>query len=156
MAVSKMSDVVVIGLGNPFMSDDGVGVEIIHRLAAQSSRFPDVEFLDLGSAVHGVLHVVSGKKRVILIDCGFMDAEPGTMRRFTLDEVITKKEVSGLSFHEADLFSILELSRRLNELPANTIIYAIQPQSVAFGDTMSPELIQQLPHYVERIMADLE
>jgi putative transposase len=146
---------VVIGLGNPFMSDDGIGVHIVRRLSEKAADFPNVEFFDAGSAPMKVLHVIANRDVAILVDCAYLGEPPGTMKRFSPDEVVSRKEQKGISVHEGDLLAILRISRELGELPEKTVVFAIEPAEVKPGDTLSPMLSKRIEDYIALIVEEI-
>lgn len=148
-------EVVVIGLGNPLMTDEGVGIHLIAKLTA-GAEFPDVGFHDLGTSGTRVLHAIAGKRKAIFVDCALMGEKPGVIRRFTPEDVYSVKNLGQFSLHEGDLFSILELSRRLGECPGEIIIFGIQPQAVLPGRALSPVLLAKLDKYVASVTAELQ
>ena len=76
----------VIGLGNPLRGDDGVGVRVAEALAEQALP-DDVEVVDGGTQGLGLVNLMEGRQRVILVDAADMGKAPGEFVRFTLDEV---------------------------------------------------------------------
>jgi hydrogenase maturation protease len=89
--------VVVLGLGNPLMGDEGIGVYLIERLADSAADYPSVDVLDAGTGGLSVLHCIEGRRKAIFIDCAFMDETPGTIRRFTPEEVRSRKVLASVS-----------------------------------------------------------
>lgn len=154
--MTKRKDIVVVGLGNLLMTDEGAGLRVIQALMAMSERFDNVEFIELGSSALSVVHAIAGRQKAILVDCVCMDQPAGTIRRFTLDDVISNKATKGFSLHEGDLLGELELSRRLGEYPNEVIIFGIQPKSIMLGEDLSPELEERLESYRETILAELD
>ncbi len=148
---------VVIGLGNPLMSDDGIGNRLISEFASRSRRgeFAGVLFLDLGTSGARVLHAIAQKSKAIFLDCVFMGEQPGAIRRFTPDDVRSRKILSRFSFHEADLLGILELSRKLGECPRELVIFGIEPQEIVPGETLSCALHARMNSYAAMIEAEL-
>ena len=63
------NDVVVIGLGNLLLSDEGIGVHLIRRLSERQDKFPLVEFIDAGTGGMNVLHLIANRKKAVIIDC---------------------------------------------------------------------------------------
>ena len=149
---------VVIGLGNPLMSDEGIGSRLITELAGRSNREESagVLFLDLGTSGAKVLHAIAEKRKAIFLDCVFMGERPGAIRRFTTDDVRSLKILSRFSFHEADLLGILELSRRLGECPPEVVLFGIEPQEIVPGETLSSALQTRIREYVAMIQAELQ
>jgi hydrogenase maturation protease len=151
-----MTATVVIGLGNVLMRDEGVGVHVVRRLAGRASRYPGVEFLDAGTSAMRVLHALAGRRRAVVVDCAYMGAAPGEVRRFTPDEARSVKRLGGVSAHAADLWETLRLSRRLGECPAEVVICGIEPAEVAPGERLSGPLSRRLEEYEARVAAEIE
>ena len=152
----ERSGTVVVGLGNQLMTDEGVGVHVLHRLMSSSTSAGEVDFVEAGSSLMAVVHAIAGRRRALLVDCAWMDEPTGTIRRFSPDEVVSAKGLPRLSLHEGDLLDALELSRRLGEYPEEVVIYGIQPQSLEPGETLSPALGERVHEYVDAISADLD
>jgi hydrogenase maturation protease len=148
-------DVVVLGLGNPLMGDEGVGGEVISRLLQRADEFPSVEFIDAGTAGFSILHKLGGRRKAIIIDCCVMGAAPGTMVVFTPDDVKSVKKLSHFSLHEADILQVIDLARRLGECPREILIFGIEPASVMMQKSLSPVLAERLDSYVELVAAEL-
>ena len=154
--MKERKDVVVVGLGNLLMTDEGAGLHVVHELMARSERFSHVEFIELGSSSMAVVHAIARRQKAVLIDCACMDEPAGTIRRFTPDEVVSKKAMAQFSLHEGDLLGEVELSRKLGEYPDEVVIFGIQPKSMVPGEGLSSELRQRLEDYVEMIGAELD
>lgn len=150
-----MEEVLVVGLGNPLMGDEGVGVLLVRRLEAEADHLAGVEFLDAGTGGVALVHAMAGRRRVIFIDCARMEEAPGTMRRFTDAQVRSRKEMPGLSLHEADLMDIIGLARRLGQCPEQVVVFGIQPASVQQREGLSPEIQKRLPGHLERIRQEI-
>ena len=153
-----MKDVVVIGLGNPLMKDEGIGVHLIKLLIEQNleNGVPPALFLDLGTSAVRVLHAIAGKRKAIFVDCALMGESPGTIRRFIQEEVKTCKKLEGISLHEGDLLSTLELSRALGECPQEVVIFGIEPEEISPGEDLSKTLQQKINEYLNMIKNELD
>lgn len=147
--------VVVLGLGNPLMADEGIGVDLVGRLSQEAARYTDVDFIDAGTGGMAVLHLIEGRQKAILIDCAYMDEAPGTIRRFTPDEVRSRKVLAHQSLHEADLLRILQLAEQLGQLPEQVVLFGIQPEAVEPRQGLSDVLLEALEHYVAEIRSEL-
>jgi len=147
---------VVLGLGNPLMGDEGIGVVLIERLAESADKYPGVDFIDAGTGGLSVLHHIEDRRKAIFIDCAFMDEEPGTIRRFTPEEVRTRKVLAHQSLHEADLLQILAMARRLDQAPEQVVLFGIQPEQVAPGQGLSQTLADRIDEYVRLVLQELE
>ena len=145
----------IIGMGNPLMSDEGIGVRVVARLR-ESNLADDVDVLDLGTSAMSVLHELEGRSKVVFVDCAMMGAEPGTIHRFSPEEVSSRKVQSGLSLHEGDLLNTIALARRLGTCPEEVVIFGIEPKTIDFGEDLSPELADQVENYVAAIRAEVD
>lgn len=150
-----MTDTVVIGMGNPLMSDEGIGIRVLEQLRTRALP-DDVEVMDLGTYGMAVLHAIAGRRRAIFIDCACMGEAPGTLRRFTPDEVSSTKLQTRLSLHEGDLLHTLSLSRSLGECPDDVVILGIEPEGMEPGDALSPVLARNLQAYTDVLVAEVE
>jgi hydrogenase maturation protease len=85
-----------------------------------------------------------------------MDETPGTIRRFTPDEVRSTKVLAHESLHEADLLRILTLAEQLGQLPEEVTIFGIQPKVVEVRQGLSDVLLDRVDHYLVEIRSELE
>ncbi len=154
--MQKRNDIVVCGLGNPLLTDEGAGIYVIQELIAKSDQLPHVDFIELGSSLISVVHAIADRQKAVLIDCALMKEPPGTIKRFTPDEVSSIKNLAHFSLHEGDLLGALELSRNLGECPENVVIFGIQPESIEPGEGLSPTLSERMSNYIEVISSELQ
>ncbi len=148
-------DVIVIGLGNMLLSDEGIGVHLVRRLSKQQDKFPLTDFIDAGLAGMSLLHLIANRKRAVIIDCAQMGAEPGTIRRFASDEVQSVKQLSHYSLHEADILQVINLSKQLGECPGEIVFLGIQPEMLNPGQNLSKTLSDRLDAYIADICKEL-
>lgn len=146
---------IVVGLGNPLMSDEGIGVILVNRLSELSNEFPFVDFVDGGTAGMNLLHLLEGRKKAIIIDCANMEQEPGQIKKFSPDEVKSVKQLAHQSLHEQDLLKIIEIAKQLDQCPEDIVIFGIQPKNIELGQTLSLELTQKIDDYIILICAEL-
>ncbi len=147
--------VIVIGLGNTLMSDEGVGVRVVQRLLDFAGRFPLGDFVDAGTGGMSILHLIRGKDRAIFIDCARMGEEPGVIKKFTPQELKSTKVLTHQSLHEADLIKIIDMAGQLGQCPAEIIIFGIEPQVVKLGGELSKVLTDRFDEYITIICKEL-
>jgi len=152
---SQKKAIVVIGLGNVLLSDEGIGVHIARRLARPKRKFPLVDFIEAGSAGLTLLHLIANRKKAVIIDCARMEAEPGTIRRFTPDEVRSVKQLSNFSMHEQDILQVINLSKQLGECPREIVFFGIQPESLEPGQKPTKTLAGRMETYIAEISKEL-
>lgn len=150
----------IIGIGNPLMRDDGIGVTVLGHLrtnpilspaiSSDEEEGPGLKFIELGTGGMTVLHYLAKLDGALIIDSGNMGLAPGEFRVFSPDEVESVKFLSGQSLHEFDLLQAIGMSRKLGECPPHLMIMAIQPESVEWGEGLSPSVEQNVDDYVSK------
>lgn len=158
--MKETKPILVIGLGNPLMADEGIGVVLIDELEAlaREGKIPDadrIQFHDGGVGGINLLHTIAGRQKAILIDCALMGTEPGTICRFTPDQVQTVKKLAHLSLHEVDILRVLEISRQLGECPREVVFFGIEPFEICQRISLSGLLEKQISRYLQALLAEL-
>jgi hydrogenase maturation protease len=153
---SQKKDVVVIGLGNVLLSDEGIGVHIVKKLTRLKRKYPAVEFIEAGSGGLTLLHLIANRKKAIIIDCAKMGEKPGTMRKFTPEDVQSIKKLSNYSLHEQDILRVINLSRQLGECPNEIVFFGIEPETLEPGQTLSKTLSGKIDSFTAEISKELD
>lgn len=152
----------IIGLGNPLRGDDGVGVRVAQTLAAEALP-PGVEVVDGGTQGLGIVNLMEGRRRVVLVDAADVGRSPGQFIRFTLDEAHLlgdpdERDASSdqhLSVHAAGLRDALLLAQALKMLPDEVIIFGVQPANLEWDHALSPEVEATLPGLIAAVLAEV-
>ena len=160
MTTDNRQSTIVIGLGNPLMTDEGIGVLLVQQLMrkAEQKEIPlsgDAEFYDGGTGGMNLLYKIENRDKVILIDCAKMGQTPGTIRRFTPNQIRTIKQLSHFSLHEIDILKSLDLAAQLDAAPREVIIFGIEPASLELGNELSAHLKNQIDNYLKIILEEL-
>lgn len=151
--------IAVIGLGNPLMADEGIGIALVNRLAelAAQGKAPtdQVEYVDGGCGGMSLLTLLEDRKTVILIDCAKMGLPAGTIRRFTPHDVQSVKRLAHLSLHEVDILKVIELADLIGKKPDNIIILGIEPHTIQQQSYLSEPLARRMDDYVQLLIQTL-
>jgi hydrogenase maturation protease len=152
----KRRPVAVIGLGNLLFQDEGTG---LHATTILEKKYPglDVDIIHAGTPGLNLLHQFQERKKVIFIDAGFCEAQPGEFRRFTKDEVISRKNSGNYSLHQFDLISFLhnaELMGFLNGLEVS--IYCMQVAETALSETLSEKAAASINRLVDAVYIEAD
>jgi len=151
--VSGNDQVLILGLGNILLGDEGVGVRVIRELERSYSFPPGVELLDGGTAGFDLLSLIEGVDHLIVIDCLEGHLEPGTIARI-IPEIIPDRVLPPLSLHEAGLTEVLALAKLSGSCP-QTVIFGIQPENKAYSLNLTPKVEEQIPRLIEAIFCEL-
>lgn len=144
----------VLGVGNPLMGDDGVGIHAVELLAEREIP-PGVEIADAGVPGWGLPAWFEGQEKVILIDAVHMGGTPGWWRRFRPEEVRLMASEKFLSLHEPGLANGLALAEALELLPEQVVLYGIEPGDCKIAQGLSPAVRDCLDSLVETLLFEL-
>lgn len=160
ISMSNSSEIIkpilVAGLGNILFSDEGIGIRVVRNLQEKSAPRPQVEFFEAGTGGMKLLHTISHREKAVFVDCAKMDSEPGTLCRFSDEEVRSAKKLPGFSLHEADLLEIIGLARKIEACPGKLVIFGIEPFSIEPGEEISPILSRRLDDYEAAVEKELQ
>ena len=145
---------VVIGVGNPDRGDDGVGPEVLGRLAG---RLPDdVRLLSLaGADPAAIMEAWSGSGRVVLVDAMVSGAAPGTIARYDAAAGPLPAGLRLASTHALGAEAAVEMARALGRLPGRLVVYGVEGVSFAAGSGLSPAVRAALSAAVERVVEEV-
>jgi hydrogenase maturation protease len=149
-----MTETLVLGLGNLVHADDGAGVHAIQALSTDPRVPPGVVLLDGGTQGMGLLHHISGVRRLLVIDAIDAGEAPGTVLLFegkALRGLPGKASVHSLGF--ADMMIALEL---LGETPPEVVVIGVQPASTEWGAELTEPVAKALPRLIDNVVCRLE
>jgi hydrogenase maturation protease len=146
---------VIVGLGNPILSDDGVGVYAARLLAERLAGAPVVVS---ESSLGGLrfLDLLAGFERAIIIDAiQWRHGPVGTVYRLSADEAVPT--VRAVSFHDISLGTALALGHRVGiPLPTEIVFLAVEAgDTLTVSERCSPEVQAALPEVVRLVMDQL-
>lgn len=152
------SKTLVLGMGNPILRDDGVGILVTQAVAARYPR-DDVTFAEASIGGIRLLSVLEGYERVIIVDAmKTPDSTPGELRRLHAHDLPASLHAS--STHDVSLPGALALGRRLGmTLPEDEslVIIGIEVEDVlTFGEECTPAVVEAIPRAVEAVLAELD
>jgi len=149
-------DTLIIGLGNPILSDDGVGwrvVEQVEKHITDMSLPVDVDYLSLGGL--SLMEHLIGYKRAIIVDAIFSGKYPiGNVAAFDLDELPNPNDGHTSSAHDTTLMTALRTAEHLGaDIPKQVDIVAIEAENVNdFGEELSPAVAAAVPLAVSQVL----
>lgn len=144
----------IIGVGNPLRKDDGIGIVLLDYIRKESERLPEtVSFVDGGTGGMNLLHLLNRFDLVIFLDAVNFNGVPGETRFFSFDEIISQKEISMVSTHNADIFQIIKLSQELKECPDQIFVFGVQPADVSFGEGLTDMIQNKIDDIVTTMKA---
>ena len=146
---------IVLGLGNPILSDDAVGLRVVKELEGRVDQ-QEVTLIETSVAGLGMLDFLTGYDRAIIIDSiQTVGGQAGQIYRLDPEALDFTRHAA--SPHDVNLATALELGKRLElSLPQQIIIFAIEVMDAStFSEECTPEVRRVIPACVEMIIQEI-
>ncbi len=148
-------ELLVLGLGNPLLSDEGVGPAAIEMLARRYAPGEGVELVDGGTLGLALVPFFSTARRAILVDAILADAPPGTIVRLDAAR-IPRARGHRLSPHDLGIADVIAAVRCLDAQPEEIVVVGVVPETMGVGTRRSPAVERVLPRLVEEVAREAE
>ncbi len=152
----------VVGIGNPWASDDGVGLEVVHRLEALAQARPfaadliPASFVTMVQPDIALLDALHEYDTAIIVDAAVSGAAPGTVhRQLWQPGVLDVRGAERTSSHGFGVRELLDLAAALDWLPKRVILWGIEIGSREPGRGLSAEVMAAVPSVVEGLWNEL-
>jgi hydrogenase maturation protease len=145
--------IVIIGVGNLLMKDEGVGIHAIRELE-QLNLPADVTLIDGGTSPDLIACTRAGAK-MIIIDAAKAGGEPGAIYRFRPEDLAAEKPVLA-SAHQMGVVENLAMAELAGNKPAAVIIIGIEPAEIDWGMELSPTLQARMPKLIEVVLKEIK
>ncbi len=132
----------VIGVGNPLMGDDGLGIAAIEQLK-ESALANQLELIDGGCGGLSLLHLLDGADKVVIIDAADFSAQPGSIRRLTSSD-LPPEPTTMKHTHQLALPELLKIHQSLPQAP-EVVILLMQVESCQPKLGLSAAVAEKLP-----------
>lgn len=136
----------VLGIGNTLLTDEGVGIFAMRELQARYGQRDDMEFLDGGTLSFTLAVPIAECDALLVIDAAELEAAPGTVRSFEgeeMDRFLGANRKS--SVHEVGLLDLMSISLLSGRWPQRRALIGIQPAVIDWGEALSPVVAKALP-----------
>lgn len=145
--------VIVLGVGNVLLKDEGVGVHVVRAL--EKLDLPEsVRAIDGGTGGFNLIGIVAEADRLIVIDTLATDGEPGSIFRFTPEDVKQPNSDMRTSMHDVGLIDALELAAMSGYEPETTI-FGIVPAEIDWGMELTAAVAAAVPKVVELVLQEI-
>jgi hydrogenase maturation protease len=146
--------IVVLGVGNILLSDEGIGVHVANELMKMDLP-PEVSVVEGGTDGFRLLNVITEADRLIVIDSVKGEAEPGSIYCFDINEVRNCPPGFTTSVHQIGILEVINLSELVGKKPHTTVI-GVEPKSLAMSLELSPEIKAKIPRIIELVIDKLK
>jgi hydrogenase maturation protease len=147
--------ILVLGVGNILLKDEGVGVRLIEHLQAGYTFSPNVRLMDGGTLGIRLLDDITEADHLIVVDAVRNDHPPGTLYRLPAEEL--KRCVSFKnSLHQTGLLETLAYAEMLGQRPT-TVVVGIEPADISpWGTELTPSIRKRLDQLAEKVLEEIQ
>jgi len=145
-------DTLILGIGNPILADDGVGIKIAQKLKEEKAELEVTETSEAGIAL---LDLIVGYKKLIIIDSiKTEEREPGDLYKLELGDLKPVKDYS--SSHGIGIATAFELGQKMGyNMPKFVSIYAVNiKDNRTFGENCTEEIKERIPFIAKQIIEE--
>ncbi len=149
-----MNKVMVVGIGNYILQDEGVGVHAVNRLMEMDLP-AGVEFVDGGTHSYDLVDFFCQAESLIIVDAMQAGGEPGTIYRAPLEELGLKPKEPGISLHDLHFIEAVQMVNLLGHYPS-IMVFGVEPEVIGWGMELSPRVAEKLPRLTELIALEIK
>ena len=147
-------NILILGLGNILLGDEGVGVRVIEQL--YSHPFPDeIEVIDGGTAGYELINFFEGKEKVIIVDAVKTDDTPGSVYKMDLS-IVQEDETVQLSLHQIGLKNVFKMASMMDLNPEVTLVGIVPKDYQDYNIGLSEEVEKAIPLAIETVLKEIE
>lgn len=150
-----MTGILVMGIGNTLLSDEGLGVHVVERLQQQGLP-AEVDCMDAGTMSFTLLAPIAEVDGWIVVDAAQLSEPAGTVRTFIDHEMDAFLSHARRTAHSVGLLDLMDMARLTDALPAKRALIGIQPDDMNWGDAPSPACEASVDVAADAVRAVLE
>jgi len=150
----NLQKVLVIGIGNEYRSDDGVGLVVAREI--HKKLVPSVTVKEESGEGAALMDLWQGYQNVIIVDAVSSGAKPGTIFKIDANIEMIPAKFFHYSTHAFSLTEAIELARTMNTLPPKLLVYGIEGANFSAGVDISPPVKEAANQVIEQIVGEFE
>jgi hydrogenase maturation protease len=147
--------VLILGLGNLLCSDEGFGVHCLRYLQQHYLFPPEVKLLDAGTLGLSIASELEQADRIYLLDAIDVPGEPGSLRRFAKDAIVSRLLIK-VSPHQAGIQEAIAIAELRGRCPASIELIGVIPVCLAPGTDLSACVAARVAEAAQQVAQELE
>jgi len=147
--------ILVLGLGNILLQDEGLGVRALEQLVTQHRLPADIQALDGGTLGLDLLPYLEQATDLLILDAVQTGQPPGALVRLEGDAIPSALSLK-LSVHQVGLQELLALGNLQGTLPRRIVLWGMEPASLEWGLDLSPAVAARLDDLVGAVAQELD
>jgi hydrogenase maturation protease len=148
-----VKNVLILGVGNILLADEGVGVHVVRRLMEMELP-PHIEVIDVGTGGLDLLPYFRDRERVIIVDALGVEDAPGSIYRLSADD-LASRTAPMMSLHQLGIVELVESARLLGFDPQVTIFGIVPKEVVNCSLELTPEVESAIPKVIRMILEEM-
>ncbi len=147
----------VLGIGNTLLQDEGAGVHAMRQLQLASAELAGVEFIDGGTLSFSLAGPIGETDCLLVIDAAELGGPPGRVELYSgtgMDHFLGTNRKR--SVHEVGLLDLLAVTHLTGGLPPRRALIGIQPETLDWGEDLSPTVMAALPTVCAQAQAQIQ
>jgi len=152
--VSAAPQVVVLGVGNVLMSDEGVGVHTVNELEKRFEFPENVRCVDGGTSTQELMGDLENLDHLIVIDAVRSGAAPATVLRLE-GAAVPAAFTTKLSPHQVGISDLLATLTLLGREPKNVVLLGVEPAVLSLDLNLSPTVAARVPELLTKVLDEL-
>jgi hydrogenase maturation protease len=145
--------IVIMGVGNLLLGDEGVGVHLIQKLR-EMQLGEGIELVDGGTSLLDFIPQAEDVSKLIIVDAVKLGGKPGTTYKICVDDSLLKGAKGITSLHQLGVVETLAIAQKMGKLP-HTVIIGIEPKEISYGLELSPEIVREMGKMVNLILDEV-
>jgi len=154
MTENDLRKVLLIGIGNEYRSDDGVGLVVARKI--HEKLIPSVIVKEESGEGAALMESWQGFQNVIIVDAVSSGAIPGTIFRIDANKETVSIKFFHYSTHAFSVAEAVELARTMNVLPLKLVVYGIEGNNFSAGTAISLFVQQAVNKIIKQIVKEMQ
>jgi hydrogenase maturation protease len=149
----KPQEIIVVGFGNTCLTDGGIGVRVVRRLAHDPGTPPGLLALDAGALGFRLISKLKKAQAILIVDVAEFGAPAGTTCLLEWEELALHIKRGGrIAAHESGLVELLDLARLCGSKQKRLALLAVQPESLDWGENLSAPVSEMLSVVCDQVV----
>ena len=146
-------NILILGIGNILLSDEGAGVKAVEELQNRYDCSDVVEIVAGGTTGIELLSYFEDRSHILIIDAVKTGNKPGAIVRIEDPPAFLQKKISP---HQIGLADVLGIAVITDSMPKNVTLFGIEPKQLSTGLELSTEVARSLSQLVDMVVAELK
>lgn len=151
----SIGNTLVLGIGNRLLSDEGVGIHAVERLAREHPSLAGITCVDGGTLSFTLADTIASHENLIVIDAARFGGAPGAVRCFEGGAMSAYLKGARKSAHEVGLIDLLDIALLSETLPRRLALIGVEPADLGWGECPSDPVNRALPAVVREVLGIL-